>query len=118
MKAALATRPAADTNARLQQLAQLMPKNLTNVEQASGQSKWIRQQIFEGFMLDARVSVTYFCMIGLFVYLVVSVSSPAFLSDIPFDKTDLLEICSHAQAFSRPDFAFELQSSRSCLSSP
>ncbi|KAH8897286.1 hypothetical protein GQ53DRAFT_743052 [Thozetella sp. PMI_491] len=69
MKAALATRPQADLNARLLELAKSMPQNTTNVGQASGQTTYAQIAIYEGFMLDTRVTVTYFCMIGLFVYL-------------------------------------------------
>ncbi|KAH8678498.1 hypothetical protein BX600DRAFT_507441 [Xylariales sp. PMI_506] len=70
MKAALATRPAADLLARYSQLVQSMPQNTTNVGQASGQTTYSQIAIYNGFMLDPRVSVTYFCMMGLFVYLV------------------------------------------------
>jgi len=60
-KAALATRPSAETNTRLGQLAQQA--------QATGQQTTVL--IFNGFMLDTRVTVTYFCMLGLFIYLMV-----------------------------------------------
>lgn len=70
MKAALATRPASETNARLAQLAAESSRQQMNTEQTTGQSQYTQILIFEGFMLDARVSVTYFCMLGLFVYLV------------------------------------------------
>lgn len=73
MKAALATRPAAQTNARLAQLAAQATAMQTNTQQATGQSSYTQVLIFEGFMLDTRVTVTYFCMIGLFVYLVARV---------------------------------------------
>ncbi|RFU27987.1 hypothetical protein B7463_g8350, partial [Scytalidium lignicola] len=69
MKTALVTRPAADLEARYA-LLQQMAQNTTNVGQASGQSEYLQIQIFEGFMLDTRVTVTYFCMMGLFIYLV------------------------------------------------
>lgn len=72
MKAALATRPAAETNARLAQLAAEAQRQQTNTEQATGQSQYTQVLIFEGFMLDTRVTITYFCMLGLFIYLVVS----------------------------------------------
>jgi hypothetical protein len=68
MKAALATRPAADLAARYA-LLQQMSRNATNTGQATGD--FLQIQIFEGFMLDTRVTVTYFCLVGLFVYLVV-----------------------------------------------
>ncbi|KIW35967.1 uncharacterized protein PV06_11729 [Exophiala oligosperma] len=70
MKAALATRPAAETNARLAQLVAQATRQQTNTEQTTGQSTYTQVLIFEGFMLDTRVTITYFCMIGLFVYLV------------------------------------------------
>ena len=72
MKAALATRPQADLQQRYIELLQSAPQNTTNVGQASGQTTYQQIAIYQGFMLDTRVSVTYFCMIGLFVYLVVS----------------------------------------------
>jgi hypothetical protein len=72
MKAALATRPLADLNARYLALQQSMPQNTTNTGQASGQSQYTQIAIFDGFMLDTRVTVTYFCMLGLMVYMVVS----------------------------------------------
>ena len=72
MKAALATRPQADLQQRYLELQQSMPQNTTNVDQASGQATFTQVAIYQGFMLDARVSVTYFCMMGLFVYLMVS----------------------------------------------
>ncbi|KAM0209453.1 hypothetical protein ACHAQI_006501 [Fusarium lateritium] len=69
MKAALATRPQADLLQRYAELQQSMPQNTTNVGQASGQTTYQQIAIYQGFMLDTRVSVTYFCMMGLFVYL-------------------------------------------------
>ena len=70
MKAALSTRPQSETNARLAQLAAQATRMQSNTQQATGQSQYTQVLIFEGFMLDTRVSVTYFCMVGLFVYLV------------------------------------------------
>ncbi|KAK3615320.1 hypothetical protein LTR56_026662 [Elasticomyces elasticus] len=58
MKAALATRPAADLQRRLAQLQQAASAQTTNVGQASGQTQFAQIAIFDGFMLDARVSVT------------------------------------------------------------
>jgi hypothetical protein len=80
MKAALATRSQAETNARLQQLKQAGSQNTTNTEQASGQDAYIATLIFDGFMLDTRISVTYFCMLCLFIYLVVGCLWPHVLS--------------------------------------
>lgn len=71
MKAALATRPAAETNARLAQLVATAQRHIQNPEQASGQSMYTQVLIFEGFMLDTRVTVTYFCMLGFFIYFMV-----------------------------------------------
>ncbi|KAK5069140.1 hypothetical protein LTR64_008707 [Lithohypha guttulata] len=68
MKAALATRPAADPAARYAQLQQAATQNTTNAQQASGQSAFTQVAIFNGFMLDARVSITCFCMMGIFIY--------------------------------------------------
>lgn len=66
MKAAFATRPAAETMARLQLLQQESVRlaNSTAYPPAS-------VLVYEGFMLDTRVSVTFFCMMGLFIYLLV-----------------------------------------------
>lgn len=71
MKAALATRSAAEVNAKYQQLLQSIPQNTTNVQQASGQSAYIQIAIFQGYMLDTRVTLTYFFMLCLFIYFVV-----------------------------------------------
>lgn len=60
-KAALATRPSSETNARLAQLAQ----------QAQTTGTPVTNLIFQGFMLDTRVTVTYFCMICFFIYMMV-----------------------------------------------
>jgi hypothetical protein len=42
--------------------------------------KYTQVLIFEGFILDTRINITYFCMIGLFVYLVarIRVAAPKF----------------------------------------
>ncbi|KAF5662672.1 hypothetical protein FHETE_7778 [Fusarium heterosporum] len=73
MKAALATRPQADLQQRYLELQQSAPQNTTNVGQASGQTTYLQIAIYNGFMLDTRVTVTYFCMMGLFVYLMARV---------------------------------------------
>lgn len=70
MKAALATRPAAETNAKLAQLGAAAQAQVPNAEQSSGQAAYTQVLIFEGFMLDPRVVITYFCMIGLFIYMI------------------------------------------------
>ncbi|GFF70690.1 uncharacterized protein C57A7.05 [Aspergillus udagawae] len=66
MKAALAARPQTDTMARLQALGQEAARqaNATGQSAASVQS----QLIYDGFMLDARVSVIYFVMMCVFIY--------------------------------------------------
>lgn len=74
MKAALATRPAAEVHAKYQQLQQLASANTTHPMQASGQAAFARVKIFEGFMLDNRVTITYFCMSCLLIYFMVSPS--------------------------------------------
>lgn len=71
MKAALAARPQADTNARLALLQQGASQNTTYVRQLSGQTAYAEVLVFEGFMLDARVVAVYFCMICPFIYLLV-----------------------------------------------
>ncbi|PCD27210.1 hypothetical protein FGRA07_02349 [Fusarium graminearum] len=78
MKAALATRPDADLMQRYGELQASIPQNTTNVGQASGQTTYQQIAIYQGFMLDARISVTYFCLLGLFVYLMarLRVSAP------------------------------------------
>lgn len=72
MKAAQATRPAAETQARLQQLGAQAQQLANNTQQASGQAQYQQILIFEGFMLDTRISVTYYAMGCLFIYFMVS----------------------------------------------
>lgn len=64
MKAALATRPAAVTAART--------AALVKEAEATGVSTSIL--VYNGWYLDTRVVVTYFCMLGLWYYLLVSTS--------------------------------------------
>lgn len=70
MKAALAARPKLETQVRLQALQQAIEARV----KATGESAAAVQQelIFDGFMLDARVSVVYFVLMCLFIYLLVS----------------------------------------------
>ncbi|KAH7123504.1 hypothetical protein B0J13DRAFT_154901 [Dactylonectria estremocensis] len=63
MKAALATRPEAEMKARYGELTQ-MAQNSTNPTQ------YVQVQVLNGYMLDVRVSLTYFFMMGLYLYLV------------------------------------------------
>lgn len=69
MKAALAARPAADTQARLQALGQ----QAYSQANSTGQTVAVVESelIYSGFMLDARVTAVYYCMICLMVYLLV-----------------------------------------------
>lgn len=69
MKAALAARPQTETLARLQMLGQEAARqaNATGQSAASVQS----QLVYDGFMLDARVSVIYFAMTCVFIYFLV-----------------------------------------------
>lgn len=64
MKAALATRPQAETLAREGLLAQEAARRANSTAYPAASVL-----VYEGFMLDTRVTVTYFCMLGLFVYL-------------------------------------------------
>ncbi|KAJ0132481.1 Uncharacterized protein HZ326_24451 [Fusarium oxysporum f. sp. albedinis] len=61
MKAAVATWPQADKQARFATLQQ-EAANTTNPLQ------YAKVQILNGYMLDTNVTITYFCMMGLFVY--------------------------------------------------
>lgn len=70
MKAALAARPAADTQAKLQALGQ----HAYSVANSTGQPVATVQQqlVYEGWMLDARVTAVYFCFICFLIYVLVS----------------------------------------------
>lgn len=72
MKAALAARPAAETNAQLQALGQEAYAQANS----TGQPLAAVQQVlvYEGRMLDTRVSVIFFALICLMIYLLVSSS--------------------------------------------
>lgn len=74
MKAALAARPQAETQAKLQTLQQ----EIMNQVNATGANPALLQQeyIYDGFMLDTRVTVIYFVLMCLFIYLLV---------DLPWD---------------------------------
>lgn len=74
MKAALAARPDSQTQAQLQALQQAIVSRVN----ATGESAPAVQQelIFDGFMLDTRVTVIYFVLICLFIYFLVSFASP------------------------------------------
>ncbi|KAI1610765.1 hypothetical protein EDD37DRAFT_681496 [Exophiala viscosa] len=77
MKAALATRPAAETNARLLELAHTASETTTNNQQASGQTTYTQILIYDGFMLDARITAVYFCMICVYIYLLARLRAAA-----------------------------------------
>lgn len=70
MKAALAARPASETQAQMAALQQ----QAANQANASGQSIASEMQVLvlNGFMLDARVTTVFFVLICLFIYLMVS----------------------------------------------
>jgi hypothetical protein len=71
MKAALAARPAADLQA---QYVILQTDIASGAIQASGKSTALQVAIYNGILLDTRVTLVYFCMMGLFIYLMVSTS--------------------------------------------
>ncbi|KAL7894521.1 hypothetical protein HDV63DRAFT_215103 [Trichoderma sp. SZMC 28014] len=66
MKAALAARPAADTQAQLRALQQAAVAQA----QRSGQNATVigQELVYQGAMLDARVTVVYYVMILAFIY--------------------------------------------------
>ncbi|KAL2839889.1 hypothetical protein BJX68DRAFT_271938 [Aspergillus pseudodeflectus] len=66
MKAALAARPGAETAARLQLLQQtaVMQANQTGITPADA----AQRLIYDGFMLDARVTVVMYCFACVFIY--------------------------------------------------
>ena len=66
MKAALAARPASETNALLQKLQQ---QAVANVKQNGGDISWeIQKLIHQGFLFDARVTVVFYVLVCVFVY--------------------------------------------------
>lgn len=69
MKAALAARPGAETQAKLQALQQ----QAVTTANSTGQSPQVVAQVlvYEGYMLDSRVTAVYFCLLCLFIYLLV-----------------------------------------------
>ncbi|KAJ5272600.1 hypothetical protein N7478_007725 [Penicillium angulare] len=71
MKAAMAARPAAETQARLQALGQ----EAYSVANSTGQSITVVEEVlvYNGYMLDARVTAVYFCLICFFIYLLARV---------------------------------------------
>lgn len=69
MKAAQAARPAIETQAKLQALGQMA----YSTANATGQSVAAVQKelVYTGWMLDARITAVYYCLICLFIYLIV-----------------------------------------------
>jgi zona occludens toxin (predicted ATPase) len=74
MKAAFAARPAADTQARFASLQQAAAAqaNATGITPTAA----AQVLIYEGYMLDARVTVVIYCLVCLFIYLLVSETNP------------------------------------------
>ncbi|RHZ68945.1 hypothetical protein CDV55_100099 [Aspergillus turcosus] len=66
MKAALAARPQTETLVRLQALGQEAARQANATDQSVASVQ--QQLVYEGFMLDARVSVVYFVMTCVFIY--------------------------------------------------
>ncbi|KAF7561096.1 hypothetical protein G7046_g3044 [Stylonectria norvegica] len=64
MKAALAARPAAETKARYGALLQMAQSQNT-----TSPTLYVQTQIYNGYMLDTRVTLVYFGMMGVFLYL-------------------------------------------------
>ncbi|PLB53541.1 hypothetical protein P170DRAFT_435148 [Aspergillus steynii IBT 23096] len=78
MKAAFAARPDSQTQARLQALQQQVA---ADSQQTGLEATFLAQKsIYDGFMLDARVTVVFYVMICLFVYAVsrLRVANPKF----------------------------------------
>lgn len=69
MKASLATRPDEDLQAQYAKLQQAISQGEIR---ASGSTPAAQVALYNGFFLDTRVSICTFCMISLFIYLMVS----------------------------------------------
>lgn len=73
LKAALAARPDAETQARL---ASLQQAAVSEAQSSGSPVAGVAQRlIFNGWMLDARVTAIMYCMICLFIYLLVPPTS-------------------------------------------
>lgn len=70
MLAAQAARPAAETQAKLQALGQQAYQQANSTGQPIALVE--RDMVYNGFMLDARVSAVFFCMICFMIYCLVS----------------------------------------------
>ncbi|QQK43156.1 Brefeldin A sensitivity protein-related protein [Penicillium digitatum] len=68
MKAAMAARPAAETQAKLQALGQAAYRQANSTGQPVAAVQ--QQLIYTGWMLDARVTAVHYCLICLFIYLI------------------------------------------------
>lgn len=70
MKAAFAARPAADTQARFASLQQTAAAqaNATGITPTAA----AQVLVYEGYMLDVRVTVVIYCLVCFFIYLLVS----------------------------------------------
>ncbi len=69
MKAALAARPSADTQARL---AALQQAAATEAQSTGASVAGVAQRmIYDGWMLDTRVTAVVYCMLCVFIYLLV-----------------------------------------------
>ncbi|KAL5354947.1 hypothetical protein BJX96DRAFT_161450 [Aspergillus floccosus] len=79
MKAALAARPAAQTQALLQQLQQ---QAVAQAKETGEDPSFVAEKlVHEGFMLDARVTVIFYVLVCLFVYAMsrIRVANPKFV---------------------------------------
>ena len=72
MKAAMAARPATETQAKIQALGQAAYSQANSTGQPVAAVQ--QQLVYTGWMLDTRVTVVYYCLICLFIYLLVSFS--------------------------------------------
>lgn len=74
MKAAYAARPAADTQARYTSLQQaaVAQANATGISPTAA----AQVMIYEGYMLDVRVTAVVYCLGCFFIYLLVSENNP------------------------------------------
>lgn len=71
MKAAMAARPAAETQDKLQALGQAAYSQANSTGQPVAAVQ--QQLVYTGWMLDARVTAVYYCLICLFIYLIVRI---------------------------------------------
>ena len=69
MKAAQAARPAADTQAKMAALQQTAVSQAQNSTYSA--TEIAQRLVYEGYMLDARVTAVTFCLICTFVYFMV-----------------------------------------------